>query len=90
MSTKSFTAISVTVPTNLLKMVDHLKTPEGFSKPPKGTYSALVTMLFIRWTEVQLKAEWLDIAACIADNPDKSMQEIREFFLQKAQQREQL
>lgn len=90
MSTKSFTPISVTIPTNLLKMVDYLKTPEGFSKPPKGTYSALVTMLFIRWTEVQLKAEWLDIAACMSDNPDKSMQEIREFFLQKAQQKEQL
>ena len=85
---KTFTAISVTVPTALLRMVNFLKTPEGFSKVPKGTHSALVTMLFIRWVEVQLKAEWLDIAQCMKQNPDKSLEEVREFFLQ--QQREQL
>lgn len=87
---KTFTAISVTVPTALLRMVNFLKTPEGFSKVPKGTHSALVTMLFIRWVEVQLKAEWLDIAQCMKQNPDRDLSEIREFFLKKAAQRGQL
>ena len=86
---KTYRAISVTVPEALCQVIEQLNTPVGLLKPPKGTMSGLVSSLLTRWVEAQFSNTcWIDIQQVMRENPDRSVQEIREFFFNKAQQQE--
>lgn len=88
MAEKTYRAISVTVPEALCQVIETLNTPVGLLKPPKGTMSGLVSSLLTRWVEAQFSnACWIDVQQVMRENPDRSIQEIREFFY-KAQTEE--
>lgn len=71
-------AVSVTLNKQTKAVIDLICTPAGFFEPPKGSYSQLINGLLNGYMEKTLGTDMLTILDHIQENPDVSLDELKQ------------